>query len=461
MNIPQSNPFEPVFACEDTAVLILQLVDIQGLKSLRLVNKILRYAVNRWIIKRLIVDLDEIQGSELTRTVAWLSMRFPSVDALVIRHANTSAEIQALIHSWSFHFNPDRTHLKTLEIDSSHVDGWDVDMMQDCLFLSEVERLEISGCPCTSVDAVSALMHTLTPCLHTLLVDDVEFQDSRIRLPVFSDSNGRDIKTIIFVNNIQENEAHQCPLFCSPSSLSLYQERLENLDLSGNSLGLDNIRLLFHEWEFKKLKKLRLRRCNLYESHAEIMSLSTSLVALCHLDLAENQLSTQASMYYISSSLQFKKQLQYLNLSNQAGCQQDSLYVWFLSMYPWESLVTLKMNHASLNAAGMHGLLQTKMVRIRHVSFREAYLTSDALAMLGRSTLFSTQLETLDLRGTKHGVEVRRAFPALAYTRGESLKKLYLRGSGLTSARAKSADRKALKALRTFHGASVEIQICS
>ena len=79
--------------------------------------------------------------------------------------------------------------------------------------------------------------------------------------------------------------------------------------------------------------------------------------------------------------------------------------------------------------------------------------------MLGRSNLFATLVETLDLSGRVQGVEVRRATQALAFSKSQRLQKLILRSSGLTSARAKSADRKALKELITFHGPSVEIQL--
>lgn len=263
---------------------------------------------------------------------------------------------------------------------------------------------------------------------------------------------------MIFLDNIVHSK-QQAPLFSCPSSLSLYQERLENLDLSGNVLGLDNIRLLFQEGTFVKLKRLRLRRCNMHESHAEVMSFSSSLVALCYLDLAENQLGTQASMFYISSSLQLTKQIRYLNLSNQYSCQQDWLYGWYLSINPWERLTTLKLNHVSFNAAGMHGLLQSLMPSMKQMFLCDSFLTSDALAMLGRSDLLGAHLETLDLSGTTHGVEVRRAVSALTKTRAQRLQRLFLKSSGLTSARAKSADRKALKALCAFHGPDVVIQL--
>ena len=460
MKISEYSPVDLVFGCQDTTGLLLEQVDIEVVRILRLVNKAFRRAIDRWIIRRLVLDLDEIRGDSMTGRIRDLSTRFLSVDHLVIRHATISREIEVVIREWcSSHATMQGCNtLKRLEIDNSQLESWDNDG-QDRIPLEGVERMELYGCRCASVDIVSSLSYMLGPSLQYIRVEDIEFCDSKVCMPLFTETKDVHIRTVAFVDTIQQLQAEQSPLFLTPSCLSFYQERLENLDLSGNALGLDNIRLLFHEGRFSRLQRLRLRRCSLHESHAEMLSCSSSVGALCHLDLAENQLGTQTSMFYISSSVQLTRQLQYLNISKQSCCQPDCMYGWFLTMNPWESLITLKMNYTSLNAAGMHGLLQSRMYSIRHISLRESYLTSDALAMLGRSNLFATLVETLDLSGRVQGVEVRRATQALAFSKSQRLQKLILRSSGLTSARAKSADRKALKELITFHGPSVEIQL--
>lgn len=452
--------YELVFGCQDTAVLILQHLDVESLKSLRVVNKVLQRSVDRWVISRLVLDLDEIRCLETTEKVEILSYRFSSVRHLVIRHAQSSAEIGNVLQIWhTTSMRNGRVTVKKLELDSCiHLECWDTCTYGEGFLIHGIERLELYGCACDSIDVVSSLSGMLGPILSCIRVEDMDLYDSKFRIPAFENKSKVDIRTLLFLDTINDDQQEQSPLFSSLESLSFYQERLENLDLSGNVLSIDNIRLLFLEGEFLRLKKLRLRRCNLHEGHAEVISFSSSFPALCHLDIADNQLGTQASMYYISSSVQLTKHLYYLDVSNQLCCQEDCIYGLHLSMNFWESLITLKINQAKLNAAGMHGLLQSRMPCIRNLVLRETYLTSDALIMLGNSHLFSWQLETLDLSGGVNGVEVRRAVGAMTRIRAERLKKLSLKRSGLTSARAKSADRKALKELCKFHG-SVEILI--
>lgn len=453
---------ERVFACQDTAVLILRYCDIETLKELRCVNSLLQCAVDRWGISKVVVDLNVIRSLESTTRVQGLAKRFPSVTLLVVRHASSFAEVKEGFLTWHSTCTKEHgcCHVRHLELDAC--DLW---CREDCIRNGErplegVERLELTHCSCTSMEVVSSLSSLIQCSLQSIRIDTVYCSDGKAQIPVFpAGDKGISLKTLVFLDTIETRGMTQCPLFCSPSSLLFYQERLENLDLSRNALCMDNIRLLFHEGRFVRLQKMRLRECGLHESHAELLSCSSSLPVLHHLDISGNHLGTQASMYYIAASAQLTRQLKYFNISAQSSYQDDALYGWSMTRNTWESLVTLKMNHARVNIVGMHGLLQSRMPQIRHIYFRETYITSDALVMLGTSTLFSLRVETLDISGTMLGVEVRRAVPALSTVRTTRLRTLLLRGSGLTSARAKSADRRALKELCRFHGPTVDIQV--
>ena len=480
--------FDRVFGCEDTARLVLDRLcqDYHGVTTLRHVRatcRLLQHAIDRWIVSRLVIDFQKEEALDLNR----LAGRFPSVKEIVLRNLSEQCvSVGPIVHEvmqlW--------VHLRCVEFDECEFgDDWldDRDSERESVApaplparhsasSSGVEEVIFLQCRFPCAECVPQILGVFrsSHVLANLSLVEPEFANERPQLPDFRTASHGEaynlLQSVSFQNAVHlslndrsvlgEGKSIQTPLFSTPSSLLFYQERIEKLDLSGNLLCLDNVRLLFYEEKFHKLKKLRLRDCGLHESHAEIMSFSSSLVSLSHLDLSGNQLGTQVAMYFISASEQLTRQLEYLNLSDQAEFQEDAMYGWTMSIRSFESLTTLKLQRARVNAAGMHALAQPhKMPRIQYISFKDTYIAANALLLLGSSQLFSSQIRRLDFSGSAHGVEIRRLASAFCSVQSETLEEVKVRHSGLTSRRSKSADRSALKALERFHGKRMKVVI--
>eukprot|EP00889_Picochlorum_renovo_P008834 jgi/Picre1/35864/NNA_003323.t1 len=159
-----------------------------------------------------------------------------------------------------------------------------------------------------------------------------------------SDNSTHGLHTLAFTHNIVRpvDQEIQRPLF-EYFSLPFYQERLERLDLSGNKICPDNLRILLHLGEFHKLKKLRLQDCGLHEAHAQMFLDCCAMPQLKHLDLSLNKLGTQVSLYYLSCSHQLTSQLELLDISAQWYFHDDALAGFSFAADPWTSLKELNL----------------------------------------------------------------------------------------------------------------------
>ena len=459
--------FEDVWALRELAELVLQQLkgDVSDLRSLRQSSKLLRSAVDRWGVERLVVR-DDIDGHQTDPET--LPGRFPVVRRLVLRSISPRT-LDALVAFATL------GRLSSVEYDECELVEDDVRNMRGLRGLPPmpVERLVVQDSVFASQQALDSLcaVHPAAAVRienvrlkvagqqEMMIIGNDEQQfvarlgESRKQCVIPGESRPR---TLAFTYNIHLSP--QRPLWKSPEALATMQATLERLDLSGNALAPENVQLLFYEGRFSRLTKLRLRSCCLTESHVEIISHATSCVSLEHLDLSGNRLGTPIALYYLASSQQLTSQLRYLSLADQEETTDDWLYGLALTTAHWARLETFNASYsANIGASSMLGICES-MPRLTRLLLHDSYVTKDALVLFGHSSLFSDVLEEVDFSAgdrrasecASRGVEARRVEDCFCVRRATRLKVLKLRSSATRQSR--KYDRKAVKYLKAMHG---------
>ena len=274
--------FEDVWSLQDIAELLLRRLDVRDLTSLRAASKLLKAAVDRWGIERLVIR-DDAEGEY--DDYSKLPARFPVVRWLIVRTISdrTLSTLAAFAS---------KGRLSCVEYDECEVFEQDICTMPSM----PVESLIVRDCEFGTQHALDILCVQLHPA-NSVRIDGVQLrvvgddlliigneqQQFAARLgasrkqcvipgvtagpmaSVVVEAQKASIASMAFTYNIHLSP--QKPLWKSPTALARMQDTLHSLDLSGNALALDNMHLLFYEGKFHKLAKLRLRDCSLTESH--------------------------------------------------------------------------------------------------------------------------------------------------------------------------------------------------
>ncbi|WPT14416.1 hypothetical protein PSENEW3_00000546 [Picochlorum sp. SENEW3] len=439
---------ERVFECQDVANLVLRGLchNKNTLRNIRLSCKLLCHAIDSWTVSTLVLDYrvlyavrDTLEDEIRRRRGKWEMVRH-----IIFRAFSEDMfkeTVSLALEAWP--------RLTWIEFDGCDFSRDYLDCTKDGL--QHCRKIIMNNCLVRGerlVDIVKLGHPVLAIQLCTWMGEQKpHFPDVR----GCSDNSTNGLHTLAFTHNIVRpvDQEIQRPLF-EYFSLPFYQERLERLDLSGNKICPDNLRILLHLGEFHKLKKLRLQDCGLHEAHAQMFLDCCAMPQLKHLDLSLNKLGTQVSLYYLSCSHQLTSQLELLDISAQWYFHDDALAGFSFAADPWTSLKKLNLEEIQVNAIGMRGLLQASMPSLECLSLYDSIISADALTVLAGSRLLRNQLRILDLSGTNDGVEVRRLAPCFLAENLEEcrLETLLLRHSGLTSARSKSFDRKAFRQLQ-------------
>ena len=441
-----TSSIERVFECQDVSNLVLRRVcqSKTAMRNIRLSCKMLCHAVDAWTVSTLVLDYRVLYA---VRDTLVEDMRRRSRKWEMVRHVIFRAFSEDMFKEIFYLALEAWPRLVWIQFDGcdfsrDHLEcTWDG--LQNC------RKIIMNNCLVCN----QHLAHMVTLGQPVFAIQQCTWMhEEKPHFPDIRDCNGDSgLHTLVFTQNIVRpvNQETQRPMF-EYFSQGFYHERLERLDLSGNMICPENLRILLHLGEFRKLKKLRLQDCGLHEAHAQMFLDCSAMPQLKHLDLSMNKLGTQVSLYYLSCSQQLTRQLEHLDISAQMYFHDDALAGFSFAIDPWISLQELNLEETQVNAIGMRGLLQASMPSLEGLSLYDAAISADALTVLSESHLLRNQLRILDVSGTNNGVEVRRVaacFPSETLEQCR-LEILLLRHSGLTSARSKSSDRRALRQLQ-------------
>ena len=439
---------ERVFECRDVANLVLRGLchNKNTLRNIRLSCKILCHAVDAWTVSTLVLDYRVLYPVR-DRLAEYMRRRGRKWE--MVRHIIFRAFSEDMFKDTFYLALEAWPRLSWIEFDGCDLSRdylhCTKDGLQHCRKIV-IKNSLVSDQRLVELVKLGEPIFTIQQCTW-MGEEKPHFPDVRD----YDDSSTSGLHTVSFTYNIVRpvEQEIQRPLF-EYFSLPFYQERLERLDLSGNMICPDNLRILLHLGEFHKLKKLRMQDCGLHEAHAQVFLDCCAMPQLKHLDVSMNKLGTQVSLYYLSCSYQLTSQLELLDISAQWYFHDDALAGFSFAADPWTSLKELNLEEIQVNAIGMRGLLQASMPSLECLSLYDSIISADALTVLAGSRLLRNQLRTLDVSGTNNGVEVRRLAPCFLQENLEEcrLETLLLRHSGLTSARSKSFDRKALRQLQ-------------
>jgi hypothetical protein len=218
---------------------------------------------------------------------------------------------------------------------------------------------------------------------------------------------------------------------------------VERLDLSGIKIRRHSYTGLPAEycatWP-QNLNKLKLRRCGL--SDIDVKPLLSSLpLGLLQLDVEDNEFQTKESISGIASIP--LPNLKLISLSRNTRLFSNALLG--LENAQWPHLERFEASELYIDISGVRGLTKAKLPRVRTLVLRNCLMSWGAVDQLATGNW--PCLEKLDIGG-KEGIHLRRAGPSLASaTAWNKLQILVVRPTNLTSMRAKTVDRWAIRCL--------------
>lgn len=297
-------------------------------------------------------------------------------------------------------------NLITLDITGCKLDSSSLTELSNHLNAASLRRLDLSE---NNLSSLAPLLENQWPHLKTFIA---------------SDNRGLDlIEAISFVTTS----------FASIERLDLSGVKIQRQKYSGPSANINTV------WP-QGLKKLKLRRCGL--SDADVKPVLCSLPpGLAHLDLEENEFQTKASISVIAS-IPFPN-LGFLSLSRNTRLFSNALSG--MEIAHWSSLELLEASELYIDISGIRGLVKARLPCLRTLVLRNCLMSWGAVDQLAAGNW--PCLEKLDLGG-KEGIHLRRAGSSLASAVAwNNLKLLVVRPTNLTSMRAKTTDRWAVRCL--------------
>lgn len=432
------------FECQDIAAEIIRKVIFLDISSLRLTCRLMREAVDQVVeqvkLECRLVPQQAVCSDDCTVTCELLRVlsRWPRIRRAEIRNANTvdvSCVVTAsVLKSWPC---LQRLRYTFCQMDVSNLNTEaEEDVCKEKLsdvagcFALHARQLEVLEFDYSRIseNALDGILSMDMPKLHVVSLKGVGIQT----VPVGLSSR---IRKLDFVDNIrqQSNEDRVLrPIFSKVFDFS----RLVKLDISSNTLSLEDANMVFQQQKYPNLQRLKMSKCKLMYTHLDHFS-TAFWPSLEHLDVSDNFLGTAMDIGSLASLR--APRLKSLNLSDQRNSHPDALEGF--TMTSWPQLQYLYLEDLRIGFIGIQGLASCRMNQLQIASFYNSSISADALTIF--STIHWPNIRQIDFGGDEHGVEVRRIVECFTNSNYPKLEQVILRHSGRTSARSKTLDRKA------------------